>query len=103
MNSFQDIFDEIAKDPHCWKQNEDMPTWGTDNKNWEDEDPNSEWKQPIRQPISISYDNTPTSAAMSLHEENFRRGRCKHGIRFYSPKDDCSHCRIEAAKLEEEA
>ena len=97
------IFNEMAEDPSCWKQKEETPAWGNDNKNWEDEDPNSEWKQPIHRPISISYDSTPTSAAMTLHEENFKKGRCKHGIRFHSPRDQCAYCNIEAAKLEEEA
>ena len=97
------IFKEMAKDPACWKKKEETPAWGTDNKNWEEEDPNSEWKKPVHRPISISYDKTPTSAAMTLHEENFKKGRCKHGIRFYSPRDECANCRIEAATLEEEA
>jgi deoxyuridine 5'-triphosphate nucleotidohydrolase len=82
------------------KEQEVYQSWDNNNINWENESTDSEWTKPIRRPITISRDKT----SMSLHEKNFKKGVCKHGIHFYSPSDECTWCRIaqETANLAQE-
>ena len=58
----------------------------------------SEWDAPgkhTQQPITVSIDNTETSASTRCWERNFKKTQCEHQTRLYSPQDECRWCRVE--------
>ena len=58
----------------------------------------SKWDAPgehTQQPITVSIDNTETSASTRCWERNFKKTQCEHQTRLYSPQDECRWCRVE--------
>jgi deoxyuridine 5'-triphosphate nucleotidohydrolase len=72
------------------QDNQEIYSGWFNDQGWKEEPINSEWTKPNPQPITITLDKTP----MSIQEKNFKKGICEHGIRFYSPSDECTWCRI---------
>ena len=76
---------------------EDEPDWTqADNKNWEDQvDP--EWME-VRTTLAPK-ESSPSKYA-TRWQESFKKSRCPHGVRIFSPEDECLTCVIECAQPE---
>ena len=70
--------------------------WGIPpNPNWENE------RTPEEPVVAVYPEIELKSEVARVQQKNFRKGYCDHGVRFYSPSDECSWCIIAAMRAEE--
>jgi dUTP pyrophosphatase len=79
------------------REEESMPSWGTEESDaWTSTSAGASWDE-----ISPST-HIPLQSRETLSSKAFRNGRCIHGIRFYSPEDECWQCRVADMKAEQQ-
>ena len=83
-----------------WSVSNSTHTWSDcgveDNINF-DIEPLPDWN-----PIKPEILPQPRLPSVVLNEENFRKGKCEHGTRFYHAEIQCISCLIKGALLDEE-
>ena len=86
----------VAGVPKLRKGRRISVTWGRQEPDaWTNASAGTSWDE-ISPPAQA-----PLQARESLSSKAFRNGRCKHGIRFYSPEDECWQYRVADMKAEQ--
>ena len=79
-----------------WESGAVVSDWSANYpSDWPDADPSSPpWDLTNDEPVKRKPVEQPSPATLRW-EQNFKRGRCPHGVRFYSPSDSCLSCDLE--------